>query len=140
MKTAVIPQIRVEAQWRADLDSALLPGETLTEFVEASVRRAVVFTPESEADLDRPFDFLLDRAETVEEAMRADEAVEAIRRAANHHLPTTPYSFRKVGQRPTWRELIVPFGSTGYVLRSDMRSPELVLVIGARHQREEDFH
>jgi hypothetical protein len=37
------------------------------------------------------------------------------------------------------RELIVPFGSTGYVLRFDIRTPELVLVIGARHQREEDF-
>jgi hypothetical protein len=44
-----------------------------------------------------------------------------------------------VGQRPTLRELIVPFGSTGSVLRFDIRSPEMVLVIGARHQREEDF-
>ena len=43
------------------------------------------------------------------------------------------------GQRPTLRELIVPFGSTGYVLRVDTRTPELILVIGARHQREEDF-
>lgn len=43
MKTAVIPQVRVEPQLRADLDSVLLPGETLTEFVEASVRRAVEF-------------------------------------------------------------------------------------------------
>lgn len=43
MKTAVIPQVRVEPELRADLDAALLPGETLTEFVEASVRRAVEF-------------------------------------------------------------------------------------------------
>lgn len=43
MKTAVIPQIRVEPELRADLDSVLLPGETLTQFVEASVRRAVEF-------------------------------------------------------------------------------------------------
>ena len=43
MKTAVIPQIRVEPELRADLDSVLLPGETLTEFVEESVRRAVEF-------------------------------------------------------------------------------------------------
>jgi hypothetical protein len=52
----------------------------------------------------------------------------------------TPYSYRKVGLRPTLRELIVPFGSTGYIPRFDIRTPELVLVIGARHQREEDFH
>ena len=43
MKTAVIPQVRVEPKLRADLDSVLRPGETLTEFVEASVRRAVEF-------------------------------------------------------------------------------------------------
>jgi hypothetical protein len=43
MKTAVIPQVRVDPQLRADLDSALLPGETLTDFVEASVRSAVEF-------------------------------------------------------------------------------------------------
>lgn len=43
MKTAVIPQIRVEPELRADLDSVLLPGETLTDFVEASVRSAIEF-------------------------------------------------------------------------------------------------
>ena len=100
----------------------------------------VEFTPEAQADLDRLFDFLLERAQTVEDAMRAYEALEAIRTVADSHLSTTPYSYRKVGQRPTLRELIGPFGSTGYVLRFDIRTPELVLVIGARHQREEDFH
>ncbi|MDE2593179.1 MAG: hypothetical protein KGL57_02995 [Burkholderiales bacterium] len=43
MKTAVIPQVRVEPELRADLDSVLRPGETLTEFVEESVRRAIEF-------------------------------------------------------------------------------------------------
>jgi plasmid stabilization system protein ParE len=100
----------------------------------------VEFTPEAEADLDRLFDFLLDRAETVEEAMRAYEAVELIRTVANSHLSITPYSYRKAGARPTLRELIVPFGATGYVLRFDIRTPELVLVIGARHQREQDYY
>jgi plasmid stabilization system protein ParE len=100
----------------------------------------VEFTPEADADLGCLLDFLLERAQTVEDAMRAYEALEAIRTVANSHLSTTPYSYRKVGQRPTLRELIVPFGSTGYVLRFDIHTPELVLVIGARHQREEDFH
>ena len=100
----------------------------------------VEFTPEADADLDRLFDFLLDRAQTVEEAMRAYDAIAVIRSVADSHLSTTPYSYRKVGQRPTLRELIVPFGSTGYVLRFDIRTPTLVLVIGARHQRVEDYH
>jgi plasmid stabilization system protein ParE len=101
---------------------------------------AVEFTPGAEDDLVRLYEFLLDRAETLEELDVADEAVKAIRQAALSHLSTTPYSYRKVGVRSTLRELIIPFGITGYILRFDIRSPELVLVIGARHQREEDFH
>ena len=42
-KSAAIPQFRVEPVLRADLDSVLLLNETLTDFVEASVRRAVEF-------------------------------------------------------------------------------------------------
>jgi hypothetical protein len=41
VKTVVIPQVRVGPELRADLDSVLLPGETVAEFVETSVRRAV---------------------------------------------------------------------------------------------------
>lgn len=101
---------------------------------------AVEFTQSAEDDLIRLYDFLLNRAETLEALEVADEALRVIRLAALSHLSTTPYSYRKVGSRSTLRELIVPFGTTGYILRFDIRSPELVLVIGARHQREEDFH
>ena len=101
---------------------------------------AVEFTRGAEDDLVRLYDFLLGRAETLEELDVANEAVKLIRQAALSHLSTTPYSYRKVGARSTLRELIIPFGTTGYILRFEIRSPELVLVIGARHQREEDFH
>jgi guanyl-specific ribonuclease Sa len=100
----------------------------------------VEFTQGAGDDLVRLYGFLLDRAETLEELDVPDEAVKVIRQAALSHLSTTPYSYRKVGARSTLRELIIPFGTTGYVLRFEIRSPELVLVIGARHQREEDFH
>ncbi|MEO7336159.1 MAG: YlcI/YnfO family protein [Caldimonas sp.] len=43
MKTAVIPQIRVEPELRAELEAVLGKDETLTEFVEASVRKAIAF-------------------------------------------------------------------------------------------------
>jgi len=43
MKSAVIPQIRVEPELRAELESVLQPGETLTDFVEATVRNAIAF-------------------------------------------------------------------------------------------------
>ncbi len=101
---------------------------------------AVEFTQGAEDDLMRLYDFLLNRAETLEELDVADEALKVIRQAALSHLSTTPYSYRKVGSRSTLRELIIPFGTTGYILRFDIRSPALVLVIGSRYKREEDFH
>ena len=101
---------------------------------------SVEFTQGAEDDLLRLYECLLDRAETLEDLQLADEALQVIRQAALSHLSTTPYSYRKAGTRSTLRELIIPFGTTGYILRFDIRSPELVLVIGARHQREEDFH
>ncbi len=41
MKTAVIPPICVEPELLAELEAVLKQGETLTEFVEASVRSAI---------------------------------------------------------------------------------------------------
>ena len=46
MKSAVIPQVRVEPELRAELEAVLHQGETLSEFVEASVRNAVAFRRE----------------------------------------------------------------------------------------------
>ena len=39
----------------------------------------VEFTPEADADLDRLFDFLLERAETVEEALRTYDASQPVK-------------------------------------------------------------
>lgn len=41
MKTATIPSVRVEPEFRAEVESVLDEGETLSEFVEASVRASV---------------------------------------------------------------------------------------------------
>jgi len=41
MKTATIPSVRVEPEFRAEVESVLGDGETLSEFVEASVRASV---------------------------------------------------------------------------------------------------
>jgi vancomycin resistance protein YoaR len=43
MKSAVIPQVRVEQELRAELEAVLVQGETISGFVEASVRNAVEF-------------------------------------------------------------------------------------------------
>ena len=41
MKTASIPSVRVEPELRAEVESLLDEGETVSEFVEASVRAGV---------------------------------------------------------------------------------------------------
>ena len=43
MKSAVILEVRVEPELRAELEAVLHQGETLSEFVEASVRNAIEF-------------------------------------------------------------------------------------------------
>jgi Arc/MetJ-type ribon-helix-helix transcriptional regulator len=41
MKNASIPSVRVEPEFRAEVESLLGEGETLSEFVEASLRASV---------------------------------------------------------------------------------------------------
>jgi len=41
MKTTTIPSVRVEPGFRAEVEAVLIEGETLSEFVEASVRAGV---------------------------------------------------------------------------------------------------
>lgn len=41
MKTTTIPSIRVEPDFRSALEAVLAEGETLSQFVEASVRASV---------------------------------------------------------------------------------------------------
>ena len=100
----------------------------------------VELSPSAEADLERLFDSLLDRAETTEDLDHAQAAIDAIRAAAEHRLAITPFSFRKAAQHPAQRELIIPFGSAGYVALYEIVSPSKVVVLAVRHQREEDYH
>lgn len=93
------------------------------------------------ADLDRLHEFLLQRASVVEDLELAERALDAIKAAADDQLARTPFSFRKAAHSPLWRELIIPFGSTGYVALYEIRpAGQLVIVHAVRHQREEDYH
>lgn len=100
----------------------------------------VELSPTAEADLERLFDFLLDRAETTEDLDLAQTAIDTIRAVTQQHLAVTPYSFRKAAQSPVQRELIIPFGNTGYVALYEIVSASKVVVLAVRHQREEDYH
>lgn len=103
------------------------------------MRFEVRFSAAAADDLERLFDFLLERAQTVEDLDLAQSAVETVRSAVENLLAVTPYSFRKAGKSPTRRELIIPFGATGYVALYEIEASR-VLVLAVRHQREEDYH
>ena len=100
----------------------------------------VRFSAAADDDLERLFEFLLDAARTVDDLNRAQTAIDAIRTAAMHQLAVTPFSFRKAGNSPTRRELIIPFGASGYLALYEIASPTSVVVLAVRHQREEDYH
>jgi hypothetical protein len=61
------------------------------------------------------FHLLLGRCKTGEEHGRAQSAIKAIRATAQHRLSITPFSFHKTARNPAQRELITPFGNTGFV-------------------------
>ena len=97
-------------------------------------RYKVRFTPEAEDDLLRLYDFLLERDVTA-----AERALEAIREAVDL-LRFSPFSCRKtLPDHPFLRELVIPFGSAGYVALFEIESDSTVNVLAIRHQREEDY-
>ena len=100
----------------------------------------VELSPTAEADLERLFDFLLDRAAVSEDLDRVRAAIDAISEAAQHQLARTPFNFRRASRNPAQREMIIPFGRTGYVALYEIVGPSKVVVLAARHQREEDYH
>jgi len=100
--------------------------------------------PEAMEDLARLHDYLLER-ELARELARdgdpdyADEAVNAIQ-AGVTMLGRTPFSCRKCAGSAFLRELVIPFGRTGYVALFEIVSSTLVFVSAIRHQREDDYH
>lgn len=100
----------------------------------------VRFSAGADEDLGRLFDFLIDRAQTVEDLDLAQLAINAISTTAVAQLAITPFSFRKAGRSTSRRELIIPFGATGYVALYEIEGPSSVVILAVRHQREEDYH
>lgn len=101
---------------------------------------AVIFETQADEDLIRLHKHLLMRAEYIEDLEIANRAIDAIQAAALA-LAVTPMLFRRRhGGGPLRREVVVPFGATGYVIEYEVAGPELVVVLAIRHQREQDLH
>lgn len=93
-------------------------------------------TPEALDDLTRLQAFLIEKDPTA--AARAVDAIET----SFELLAYSPFSCRKAwpGDRPLLRELVIPFGSAGYVALFEIDGPGHVSILAVRHQREEDYY
>jgi plasmid stabilization system protein ParE len=92
------------------------------------------FTPQAEEDLLRLYDFLLES-----DVGAADRALDALK-AAFDALRFSPFSCRRaIAGNPFFRQLIIPFGSAGYVALFEIEPKHTVTIVAVRHQREEDY-
>ena len=98
----------------------------------------VRFTEQAEADLVRLYEFILARDEP--DWAVAERALEAIRNAVRS-LELSPFSYRKAtSSNPFLRELVIPFGASGYVALFEIDDEKTVSILAVRHQREDDYH
>lgn len=98
----------------------------------------VRFTQEAQADLERLYDFILERA--LGDWTIAESAFKAIHDGITL-LELTPFSCRKATAGNSFlRELIISFGASGYVALFEIEDDTTVTVLAVRHQREDDYH
>ena len=100
---------------------------------------AVRLTREALEDLHRLEAFLVEMAVQHGDFDLPLRAIGAIEQALGI-LRTNPYTCRKVGSNPLERELVIPFGGSGYVALFEILSDREVAVAAFRHQREDDYH
>lgn len=95
----------------------------------------VRFAPAAAEDLQRLFDFL------AEQDLDAAERARAVIGQAIGVLQTFPFSCRKASpDNPFLRELVISFGSYGYVALFEVEDKKKVTVLAVRHQREDDYY
>ena len=101
----------------------------------------VTFSEAAAQDLEELFDFALQREldsdtgdlDVPERALQAIKDGMAL-------LETSPFACRKAGNSPFVRELVIPFGRSGYVALFEIVDGNSVIVGAVRHQREDDYH
>lgn len=92
-------------------------------------------TEAAQKDLERLFGFLA--ANDFSAAVKAREAIAK----AYEFIELMPFACRKAdASNPFLREVVIPFGSAGYVALFEIEDHETVTVLAIRHQREEDFY
>lgn len=98
----------------------------------------VRFTEAAETDLLRLYEFILSKDKT--DCSLASRALEAIKNGIKSQ-ELSPFSYRKASPgNPFLRELIIPFGASGYVALFEIEGEQTVTILAVRHQLEEDYH
>lgn len=90
-------------------------------------------------DLKRLYEYLLDRASTVEDLDLAERALGTIIGSVDS-LGRSPFIYRKAGPSPFLREMLIPFGNSGYVALFEIEDASTVTILAVRHQLEDDYH
>jgi len=103
------------------------------------VSLVVRYSASARDDLKRVYEFLLDRATTVEDLELAERALGVIVGSVDS-LSRSPFIYRKAGASPFLRELLIPFGSSGYVALFEIEDASTVTILAVRHQLEDDYH
>ncbi|MCG3189489.1 MAG: hypothetical protein LKCHEGNO_01914 [Burkholderiaceae bacterium] len=99
----------------------------------------VRYSASARDDLRRLYEYLLDRATTIEDLERADRARSVIVDSVDS-LSRSPFIYRKAGSSPFLRELLIPFGNSGYVALFEVEDASTVTILAVRHQLEDDYH
>jgi plasmid stabilization system protein ParE len=105
------------------------------------MKYTVEFSEAAVADLEQLFEFALQReldSETGDLDI-PERAVQAIKDSMAL-LKSSPFACRKAGSSSFIRELIIPFGHTGYVALFEIVDSSTVIIGAIRHQREDDCH
>lgn len=100
---------------------------------------AVRYSAAAREDLRRLYEYLLDRAKTVEDLELAERALSVVIESVDR-LGQSPLIHRKAGSSAFLRELLIPFGSSGYVALFEIEDASTVTLLAVRHQLEDDFH
>ncbi len=97
----------------------------------------VHYSVEAEIDLLTLYGFILELGDG--DFALAERALDAIG-AGLRLLEQSPFSCRKATPSdPLLRELLIPFGSAGYLSLYKITDAQTVTLVAVRHQREDDY-
>lgn len=100
---------------------------------------AVYLSEEARQDLQRLEDFLVERALEHEDGLETVDRGMAEIRSQMRILTINPLTCRMPDGDPYERELVIPYGGSGYLALFRIVSENAVLVTAIRHQREDDY-